>query len=98
MGRNWRFPLGRRRSPSTSEPLGAEPDADQRLDPPLWPGGAAAGGGRSSIGRQWHLEVGGVAPVRGVVGGADDKEWMAADLSKLDLLVIQIDGIHTASI
>jgi hypothetical protein len=22
------------------------------------------------------------------------KEWMAADLSKLDLLVIQIDGIH----
>jgi hypothetical protein len=22
------------------------------------------------------------------------KEWMASDLSKLDLLVIQIDGIH----
>ena len=24
------------------------------------------------------------------------KEWMASDLSKLDLLVIQIDGIHIA--
>jgi hypothetical protein len=22
------------------------------------------------------------------------KDWMAADLSKLDLLVVQIDGIH----
>jgi hypothetical protein len=28
------------------------------------------------------------------LSGAQLKSWMAADLSKLDLLVIQIDGIH----
>ena len=37
------------------------------------------------------VQVGGVAPV--VALSAERlKEWMAADLSKLDLLIIQIDG------
>ena len=35
-----------------------------------------------------------VVPPVGIFAAERMKEWMAADLSKLDLLVIQIDGIH----
>src|SRR3954464_8564089 len=52
-------------------PLGDEPDDGGGADAPLWPGGAAAGGGRAVGARVWGVEVGGVAAVRGAVGGAD---------------------------
>ena len=41
----------------------------------------------------WSVEIGRLPPLRGTVGGRM-KEWLTSDLSGLDLLVIQIDGIH----
>lgn len=59
------------------------------------------------FGRAVRLPEGGIAATPGAgvsksavsrrfvaLSAAQMKEWMAADLSKLDLLVIQIDGIH----
>ena len=50
--------------------VGAEPDADQRVDAPLRPGRPAAG--RRRFGGPGHrrVQIGGVTPVRGAVGGA----------------------------
>ena len=85
--------LGERRSRRPAGPLGAESDADQRLDPPVWPRGAAAGGGYSGHCRCRNVEVCGVAPLRGAVcGTAEGVDGGRA--VELDLLVIQIDGIH----
>ena len=85
---------GRRRS--AEDWLGKwahEPDADQRVDAPLRPRvrlpegdiPAAKGTGVSKS----------AASRRFVALSAERMaEWMAADLSELDLLIIQIDGIH----
>ena len=54
-------------------PLGDEPEADQCLDPSVWSGGAAAGGGHSGHGRGGGVEVCGIAPLRGAIGGADGR-------------------------
>jgi putative transposase len=47
------------------------------------PATAGAGTSKSAVSRRFVA-----------LSAAQMKEWMAADLSKLDLLVIQIDGIH----
>jgi transposase-like protein len=47
------------------------------------PATAGAGVSKSAVSRRFVA-----------LSAAQMKEWMAADLSKLDLLVIQIDGIH----
>jgi hypothetical protein len=70
--------------------VGDEPDADQRLDAQVRPFSSAARGRCSSICGVWPAEIGGLSPL----SAARMKEWMASDLSGLDLLVIQIDGIH----
>ncbi len=47
------------------------------------PAAACAGVSKSAVSRRF-VEL----------SAAQMKQWMATDLSKLDLLVIQIDGIH----
>jgi transposase len=49
-------------------PLGHEPDADQRVDAQAPACRAAARGRSAGHCRGWHLEVSGLAPVRGTVG------------------------------
>jgi len=44
--------------------------------------------------RGWHLEVSGPRAGSWHCRQKRLAEWMASDLSKLDLLVIQIDGLH----
>jgi putative transposase len=75
--------------------MGPEPDADQCLNPQVRSRGAPSG--RRRPGRQGHrpFQVGGVASLH-ALSAERMREWMASDLSKLDLLVIQIDGIHIA--
>jgi putative transposase len=87
--------LGPRHGGGLARPLGDEPDADQRLDTTVRAGGAAAGGPRPGGVWQRGLEIGGIAPVRCLVGGKL-AAFMSADLSKLDLLVVQIDGLHVS--
>ena len=74
--------------------VGDEPDADQRVDAQVQACSTIAGGRRSGAGGKRGVEVGGLAPLRRALGrtpaGVDDP----LDLSKLDLLVIQIDSIH----
>ena len=66
---------------------------DQCLDPAIWravrlpegdiPAPAGAGVSKSAVSRRFVA-----------LSAAQMKQWMATELSKLDLLVIQIDGIH----
>ena len=49
-----------------------------------------SGGGRSGGGGLWSFEIGGVV----ALSAARLREWLTADLSGLDILVVQIDGIH----
>lgn len=72
---------------------GDEPDADQCVDAPVRPGCPTARGRRAGKARIGGVQVGGLAEVRSAVGGAAGR-FMAADLSSLDLLVGQIDGLH----
>ena len=51
---------------------GAQPDADQRLDAQVRPRRPPAGGRRARAERSGGVQVGGIAPVRGVVGGAHE--------------------------
>ena len=70
--------------------MGDEPDADQRLDPAVPAlGSPARRRCRLDQGRR-HLQVGGVAQVRGAV---EREAQGLAGLSSLDLLAIQIDGL-----
>ena len=72
--------------------MGDEPDAHRRLDPHVRPRGAAArrripagkgdGRSKSAVSRRFVA-----------LSAAHLAEWMASDLSKLDLLAIQIDGV-----
>jgi hypothetical protein len=73
--------------------VGDEPDADQRVDAEIPPSGAASRGRCSGASGGWRVEIGGFAALRGVVGGAHEG-WMGADLSGLDIMVVQIDGIR----
>ena len=50
--------------------MGAEPDADQRLDAQVRPRGSPARRRRSRRAGRRRLEIGGLAPVRRAVGGA----------------------------
>ena len=73
--------------------MGDEPDADQRVDAQVSACGPIAGGRRSA---PTGSGVSKSAASRHFVAlsAARMREWMASDLSKLDLLVVQIDGIH----
>src|SRR5262245_39283060 len=75
-------------------PLGHEPDADQRVDAQAQACRAAARG-RSAGHCRGDGTSKSAASRRFVALSAERlAEWMASDLSKLDLLVIQIDGLH----
>jgi putative transposase len=73
--------------------VGDEPDADQRVDAKFrravrLPQGdvpVPAGSGVSKSAASRHFVA---------LSDARMTEWMGSDLSKLDLLVVQIDGIH----
>ena len=52
--------------------VGAQPDADQRLDAQVRPRRPPAGGRRARAEGSGGVQVGGIAPVRGVVGGAHE--------------------------
>jgi putative transposase len=74
--------------------VGDEPDAHQRLDAEIPPSGAAsrgrcvlapAGAGVSKSAASGHFVA---------LSAARMKEWMGEDLSGLDIMVVQIDGIH----
>src|SRR3954447_26585473 len=75
--------------------MGHEPDADQRLDAPVrarrsaargrFPAPQGAGLSKSAASRRFVA-----------LSTERMRVWMAADLSRLDLLVIQIDGVHIA--
>jgi hypothetical protein len=65
---NLRCQPGRRRRRGLAWPLGHEPDADQHVDAQAAARGAAARWRCSGHCRGRHLEVGGLAPVRGIVG------------------------------
>jgi len=75
-------------------PLGDEPDADQRLDPAVravrLPEGDVPAGHGSGVSKS--------AASRRFVALSTEKldALMNADLSDLDLLVIQIDGLHVS--
>src|SRR5271166_4577772 len=73
--------------------MGDEPDADQRLDAQVRPCGPPAGR-RHRRAQRFGCVQSAVSRRFVALSAARMKEWMAADLSKLDLLVIQIDGIH----
>jgi len=65
----------------------------KRVDAQVSACGPIAGGRRSGAGRSGVSKSADLAPLRRALGGTH-AEWMASDLSKLDLLVVQIDGIH----
>jgi putative transposase len=74
-------------------PLGNEPDADQRVDAQAQARGAAAQGDLPAVTGEGTSKS--AASRRFVALSAERMaDWMASDLSKLDLLVIQIDGLH----
>lgn len=68
--------------------MGHEPDADQRLDAQV-----RAFGAHDVLASNGFVEI--AASRRFVaLSAARLKEWMARDFFGLDLLVIQIDGVH----
>src|SRR6266702_437827 len=73
--------------------LGVQPDADRCGDAQVRAFSPAARRRSCRRGQARYDEVLGVATVC-ALSTAKLKEWLAADLSGLDLLVIQIDGLH----
>ena len=73
--------------------VGAQPDGAERVDPQVPPRGPSARGRPGESAWRRHLEVGRFPALCGAVA-QEDEGWLASDLSELDLLVIQIDGLH----
>ena len=74
--------------------VGAQPDGAERVDPQVPPRGPSARGRPGESAWRRHLEV---VPFPGALWRCHRKKmkaWLASDLSELDLLVIQIDGLH----
>ena len=66
-------------------------DAGQAVDPPL-PGRAGAGRQPGRADRDGHLQVGGLAPVRGPRPSTPWPSCSPQDLSGLDLVALMVDG------
>ncbi len=73
--------------------VGAQPDGAERVDPQVPPRGPSARGRPGESAWRRHLEVG-VSRRFVALSRKKMKAWLASDLSELDLLVIQIDGLH----
>ncbi len=72
-----------------------EPDVDQCLDPAVWPVPVRLPEGDiPAAACSRRVEVGGVASVRGVVGGTDEAVDGDRPVEAGPAVVIQIDGIH----
>jgi putative transposase len=82
--------LGRRRPRGLARQVGAVADAHQRLDPQIRPLGAAAGRRHPGSG----VSKSAASRRFAALSAERMKAWMSADLSRLDLLVLQIDGVH----
>src|SRR6266550_1633602 len=52
--------------------VGDEPDVDQRIDAEVSSSGAASGRRRTGSTRRRRIEIGDLAPLRGVIGGAHE--------------------------
>jgi putative transposase len=75
--------------------VGDEPDADQRVDAEVSSSGATSGRRRSGSAGCGRVEIGDLAPLRGVISGAHEG-MDGVGLGHLDIMVVQIDGIHIA--
>jgi hypothetical protein len=73
--------------------VGDESDVHQCLDAEIPSGGAASGGRYSGTGGSRDVEVCGISAFRGVVERAHE-DLDECGSPGLDLLVVQIDGIH----